>query len=215
MGADRLDWIFDGEATASLEDRYDTWAETYDADHDQWGWRGPDLLAAATVRHIGALDAAATIVDAGCGTGKAAIALRKAGWSGRVVGVDLSRGMLDRASQSGAYDELIKCSLSDVPLADGCAVATVSSGVFTLGHVGGEALAELARITKPGGIVAVTQRIDLATGFEPYIQALCRAGEWEEIERTTPERLHPERDDTEQLIITWRIRPHATRRKHG
>ena len=209
MGADRIDWIFDGEQAASLEERYDTWAATYDTDHDSWGWRGPDLVAAATLRHIGAHEATATIVDAGCGTGMAGIALRNAGWSGVLVGLDLSQGMLDQASKSGAYDALVKCSLYDIPLADGCVAATVASGVFTLGHVGGEALAELCRITRPGGIVTVTQRLDLAASFEPHVDALRSVGDWVEIDRTTPEQLHPDRDATEQTVITWRVRPRS------
>jgi Xaa-Pro aminopeptidase len=49
----------------------------------------------------------------------------------------------------------------DVPLQVDDAAAVVSSGVFTHGHVGGEAFAELCRITKPGGVIAVTQRLDL------------------------------------------------------
>ena len=77
MGADRIDWIFDGDEAESLEERYDAWAGTYDTDHDRWGWRGPDLVAAATLRHIDAEDTTSTIVDAGCGTGMAGMALAK------------------------------------------------------------------------------------------------------------------------------------------
>ena len=47
MADDRLDWIFEDEADVSLESRYDTWATTYDANHDKWGWRGPDLVVEA------------------------------------------------------------------------------------------------------------------------------------------------------------------------
>lgn len=205
MGDDRLDWIFDDSSSSSLEDRYDAWASTYDADHDQWGWRGPDMVAAATLRQLDN-DATATIVDAGCGTGKVGIALRNAGWIGKIVGLDLSQGMLDQASTFGVYDDLLKCSLLDVPLADGSASAIVSSGVFTHGHVGGEALAELCRITAPGGVVVVTQRLDLDDNFSHHVDGLHQAGVWEEVERSEPERLHPERDDSEQIVVTWRVR---------
>lgn len=205
MGDDRLEWIFDGAAASSLEDRYDAWASTYDADHDQWGWRGPDLAATATMRHVGAHDATATIIDAGCGTGKAGIALRTAGWTGGLVGVDLSQGMLDRASTLNVYDDLVKASLDDVPFVDGHAAATVSTGVFTHGHVGGHALAELCRITRPGGVVVVTRRLDLTGDFADHADRLRRAGAWEEVERSEPERLHPDRDDSEQVVVTWRV----------
>lgn len=206
MGADRLDWIFDGAHDASLGERYDTWAATYDSDHSEWGWRGPDLVATATVRNVRASGRAATILDAGCGTGMVGVALRSAGWKGALIGLDLSQGMLDEASKSGAYDQLIKCSLYDVPLIDGVAVATVSAGVFTLGHVGGEAFAELCRITGSGGVVTVTQRLDFADRFAPHIDALSATGDWTEIERSERERLHPDRDDNEQTVVSWRVR---------
>lgn len=207
MGDDRLDWIFEGDSPESLESRYDTWAVTYDADHDQWGWRGPDMVAEVTVRHIGAHDDTATIIDAGCGTGKVGIALRSAGWTGRLTGLDLSQGMLDVAAMSGVYDELVKCSLYEIPLPDDHSAAAVSSGVFTHGHVGGEAFVELCRVTRPGGVVTVTQRVDMIERFEPHVRALSDEGRWLEIERSTPQLFHPERDDTEQIVITWQTLP--------
>ena len=52
-------------------------------------------------------------------------------------------GMLDQASTLGVHDELVKCSLHDIPVIESTASATVPSGVFMHGHVGDEALAEL------------------------------------------------------------------------
>jgi len=37
--------IFESENTTALQTRYDSWAATYDADHDDWGWSAP------TIRH--------------------------------------------------------------------------------------------------------------------------------------------------------------------
>lgn len=204
MEPDRIDWIFNRESSASLEERYDAWAATYDQDHDQWGWLGPDLVAAATVRHLpGSLDEG-TILDAGSGTGMVGLALRRAGWSGHLVGLDLSQGMLDQSASLGVYDELVKCSLYDIPY-DGHVVASVSSGVFTSGHVGGEALSELCRVTAPGGVIVVTQRLDLAHEFSPHIEELNANGVWVEVERSEPRCFHPKRDESEQVVITWRV----------
>lgn len=205
MSDDRLDWIFEADAD-SLESRYDAWAATYDADHDRRGWRGPDMVAEASLRLANAPDNTDTILDAGCGTGKAGIALRNAGWSGRLVGVDLSQGMLEIAATSDVYDDLLRCSLVEIPIHDAQVSAIVSSGVFTHGHVGGDAFSELCRITTPGGTVTVTQRIDLVEFFEPHVVALARHGAWEEAERSEPELFHPERDDTEQIVVSWRVR---------
>lgn len=50
------------------------------------------------------------MLDAGCGTGLCGPLL--APWARRLVGVDLSAGMLARARQKGCYDELIKAELT-------------------------------------------------------------------------------------------------------
>lgn len=78
----------------SIRRFYGRWAEPY------------DLLASAAVirgwrrRLVEALDLAAgeTVVELGCGTGANLPLLReRVGADGRVVGIDLTRGMLDRA----------------------------------------------------------------------------------------------------------------------
>ncbi|MGH1493704.1 MAG: class I SAM-dependent DNA methyltransferase [Acidimicrobiales bacterium] len=201
---DRLDWIFDSDR-AGLEARYDQWASSYDDDHDEWGWRGPELVVEAVLR-LGEFSADQAIYDAGCGTGRVGLCLRRAGWTGRTVGLDFSQGMLDVAAEAGDYDELIKCSLLDIPLPEDSAAAIVSSGVFTHGHVGGEAFAELARITRPAGLVSVTQRLDVEEQLSGHASALSASGRWQLVERTTPESLHPERDEALQTITTWRVR---------
>ncbi len=205
MTGDKLDWIFD--ESASLAPKYDEWASTYDTDHDQWGWRGPDVVASAVLERLGTAARNDTIIDAGCGTGKAGIALRAAGWTGRIVGLDLSQGMLDQALATGVYDDVACCSLTDVPLGAASAAAVVSSGVFTHGHVGGEAFGELCRITRTDGFVAITQRVDLADAFAPFSDALVEANEWVELNRTAPTNLHTGRgDDVRQSVITWQVR---------
>jgi SAM-dependent methyltransferase len=208
---DRLEWIFEAadeptaSAEAALAARYDEWADEYDDDNGGWGWLGPDLVAEAALR-LAAPTPGCAIHDAGCGTGQAGIALRRAGWSGRVTGLDFSRGMLDKADRSDAYSNLIRCSLTDIPLADDVAAAVVSSGVFTHGHVGGESLAELARITKPGGSVTITQRVDVEAKLRPHAERLVEHNVWELVEQSEPRRLHPDRDEALQTIVSWRVR---------
>jgi ubiquinone/menaquinone biosynthesis C-methylase UbiE len=205
MADDRLYWILEDEATESLESRYDTWAATYDANNDQWGWRGPDLVVEAAFRFATNLDGDSVAIDAGCGTGQAGVALRKAGWSGRLIGLDFSQGMLDVAASSGAYDELVKCSLLDISLPTDSADVVVSSGVFTHGHVGGEALSELCRVTKAGGVVTVTQRVDFGAFMAPHAEELRDARAWEHLERSEPAFFHPDRDEIEQVVESWRV----------
>ncbi len=68
--------------------------------------RCADLLAECLPAKDGALD----MLDAGCGTGLCGPLV--APWSRRLVGVDLSAGMLAKARNKGVYDELIKAELT-------------------------------------------------------------------------------------------------------
>ncbi len=202
--ADRLDWIFDTSETAALEAKYDQWAATYDDDHDEWGWRGPQLAAEALVRLAADGLPIDAILDAGCGTGRAGVELRKAGWTGRLIGVDLSSGMLGVANEVGAYDELLQGSVLDMSIPDGAVGAVISTGVFTHGHVGGEGFTELCRVTAAGGLISMTQRLDLIEQFAEHDRALVDAGRWKLVERAEPANFHTERAETQQVISTWR-----------
>jgi malonyl-CoA O-methyltransferase len=86
-------------------------------------------------------------LDAGCGTGRYARLLLARG--ARVVGVDLSDEMLCRARASGA--RLIRADLRALPLRSSSFDIVVSG--LALGDVPelGEAVAEMARVLRPGG----------------------------------------------------------------
>lgn len=66
----------------------------------------PDLDEA--VRRLGAAD---LVVDLGCGSGRLGGMLRGAGYSGHLVGVDLSDSMLDGARTRKIYDELVHADI--------------------------------------------------------------------------------------------------------
>jgi demethylmenaquinone methyltransferase/2-methoxy-6-polyprenyl-1,4-benzoquinol methylase len=114
------------------------------------GWRR--LAVEAT-----AVTSGASAVDVACGTGKLTAALAEAvGPAGRVVGVDLSPGMLDRAR--AVFGELpgVSFVLGDalaLPLEDdGFDAATIAFGMRNLADF--EAgFRELARVVRPGGHV--------------------------------------------------------------
>lgn len=203
--ADRLEWIFDRKNFDNLEERYDAWSVEYDADHDRWGWRGPDVAADAVIANG---QPTGTVLDAGCGTGRGGVALRSAGWTGQVIGVDISKGMLDVAAATSTYTTLIQGSLYDSSLATSSVDAVISTGVFTEGHVDGRALAELCRVTKPGGTVAVTFRENIIADYEPAAAALESSGQWRQLSRSEPLALHTGRDDAEQIkqhLVTWQV----------
>lgn len=134
---------------------YRDWAAQYDADvFDTLKVRGSDRIADLLAAHLPARDAA--IVDLGCGTGQVAARLKAHGF-GRIDGLDFSPEMLEVARGKALYRELIAADLNrPLAIADDRYDAAVSAGTFTSGHVGADALAEIGRIVRPGGLLAVT-----------------------------------------------------------
>lgn len=86
---------------------FDQYAPGFDAAIDRLGYRGPALLAAAIAEHCRRLGRPlhfSTVLDLGCGTGLSGAALRPV--AGRLVGVDLSPGMVAQARTKRLYDDL-------------------------------------------------------------------------------------------------------------
>ncbi|CAN5421336.1 tetratricopeptide repeat protein [soil metagenome] len=101
---------------AYVEATFDAFADSFDAKLEQLTYRAPGLVA----RAVADIAAAASgdgppvkfdMLDAGCGTGLCGPLL--APHAKRLVGVDLSAGMLAKARQRGGYDELVKAELVD------------------------------------------------------------------------------------------------------
>ena len=89
------------------------------------------------------------IVDAGCGTAKWPIYLRRAGY--RCVGVEISPDACRLARRLDATLPLVGADTRHMPLETGCADAVLSLGVVEHDEAGPlENLRELRRILKPG-----------------------------------------------------------------
>jgi SAM-dependent methyltransferase len=101
------------------------------------------------------------VLDAGCGTGVDLPALRAlVGPSGRVVGVDLSERALAVAVQRvelAPEVTLRQADLHALPFADGTFTAARADRVLLHLREPEVAVAELARVTAPGGRVVVTE----------------------------------------------------------
>lgn len=95
------------------------------------------------------------VLDACCGTGDLAVAAEQRG--GRVVGLDFSERMLERARQKSGAIEWVQGDALALPFAEGeFDAATVGFGVRNLEDLEG-GLRELNRILKRGGKVAVLE----------------------------------------------------------
>ncbi|WP_328855371.1 class I SAM-dependent methyltransferase [Microbispora hainanensis] len=125
-----------------------TWEEKYPDD-------GPVFAAAIAEM---ALPSGGLVLDAGCGTGRAFPLLRDAvGPAGRVVGMDVTPEMIRSARDRGRaeFGLLLIADVERLPLGDGVADGVLASGLIS--HVPRPAavLAELARVTRPGGRLAL------------------------------------------------------------
>lgn len=95
------------------------------------------------------------VLDACCGTGDLAVAAREAGAT--VTGVDFSERMLERARRKSAEVEWAQGDALALPFPDGSFdAATVGFGVRNLDDLE-SGLAELRRVLRPGGRVAILE----------------------------------------------------------
>ncbi|MBL8863672.1 MAG: 3-demethylubiquinone-9 3-O-methyltransferase [Planctomycetes bacterium] len=94
-----------------------------------------------------------TVADLGCGGGLLAEPLLRAG--GRVIGVDQSLGSL-RAATERLGARFVRGDLLRSPLADGCADVVLLADVLEHVQPVEAALAEAARVLRPGGFLFVS-----------------------------------------------------------
>ena len=95
------------------------------------------------------------VLDACCGTGELAVEAERRG--GRVVGLDFSERMLERARRKSGTIEWVQGDALALPFADGeFDAVTVGFGVRNLEDLE-LGLRELGRVLRPGGRVAVLE----------------------------------------------------------
>ena len=182
----RVQWVYSSSTNQELEERYDQWATQYDKDlAEEFAWNAPQTATDLFARHV---PAGAKILDAGAGTGLVAECLAKLGYQD-LYAIDLSLGMLEEARQKGLYKDMRQMTLGEeLGYNTDSFDAVISVGVFTTGHAPAHAFDELARITRPGGFVVFSLRVDLYEegGFREYQEGLEEAGRWKLAELSEP-----------------------------
>lgn len=99
----------------------------------------------------------ATVVDVGCGAGTdLLLAARHVGSTGRAIGVDMTEAMRERATAGAAQCDLRNVDVragdaTALPVESGSVDVVLSNGVLNLVPEKERAVAEIARILKPGG----------------------------------------------------------------
>lgn len=107
----------------------------------------------------------ATVLDLGCGAGlDSLLAATKVGPLGKVIAVDFSKSMLDRASR-GAFEagvsniEFHEADAEHLPLNDASIDVALVNGIFNLNPMRDAIFHELARVVRPGGVVYAAELI--------------------------------------------------------
>lgn len=167
----------------SLDDAYDLktpedslrlyadWADSYDQsfakDH---GYILHQHVARAYVNAGGYQP----VLDVGAGTGLCGQALRERGLD-HIDATDISPDMLEVAKDKGIYHKLFDGDiLAGLDVETGAYAGIVSSGTFTHGHVGPDALDELLRIVRSGGwiVISINSAHFTSHGFAAKLEAL-------------------------------------------
>lgn len=152
---------------------YKTWAETYDQTFAKaMGYAAPARLAAL---FDDLWQGPGRVLDVGCGTGLVAEALN----ARPVDGLDISAEMLGVAAEKGQYERLVEGDLTEkLTIPDGVYSGLISAGTFTHGHVGPDALDELARIAAPHAlfVFGVNAEVFRELDFNAKLTALEQSG---------------------------------------
>lgn len=116
------------------------------------------------VRHA-ELRAGETVLDLGCGAGiDSLLAALAVGPTGRVIGLDMTPEMLDRAGRNAdvlilGNVEFREGVIEAIPLDDASVDVIITNGVLNLSTRHSRALAEMMRVLRPGGRVAVADLV--------------------------------------------------------
>ncbi|MGP3981682.1 class I SAM-dependent methyltransferase [Streptomyces sp. KR80] len=172
--------------------------EFFAARAESWDARFPNDAPAyaAAVADLG-LRAGDTVLDAGCGTGRALPALREAvGPNGTVLGADLTPEMLTAAVHAGRdrSARLVVADVARLPLRDASLDAVFAAGLVSHLAEPRAGLRELARVVRPDGRLAL---------FHPIGRAALAARQGRQI---TPDDLRAE-PNLRPLLETsgWRL----------
>lgn len=132
---------------------YAEWAGDYD---QSFAAREDYQLHIHAARAFVAAGGQGPVLDVGAGTGLCGAVLSDLG-VGPIDATDISAEMLDRAMRKDIYRDAIEADLNQgVPVPPGSYSGIVSSGTFTTGHVGPNAIQGLLRIARPGAQFALS-----------------------------------------------------------
>jgi predicted TPR repeat methyltransferase len=168
MAAAHSTEVPDRASDAYVSKTFDDFAGHFDESLARLKYAAPQLLTGALAEAMPHFaERRLEVLDAGCGTGLCGPLLRST--ARRLIGVDLSRGMLEKAGERKVYDELHEAELVAFMRAHPAEYDIIISA-DTLVYFGAleEAMAAAAASLKPGGFLAFTVEAaapEVTTGY--------------------------------------------------
>jgi ubiquinone/menaquinone biosynthesis C-methylase UbiE len=144
------------EDRRARDDRhFDRWAKRYDRSWTQSVLFGP-VQRSVVAAVAGRLPASAVVLDIGCGTGRLLDQIGTARPGATLVGLDRSTGMVEAARRLRPRLNVEKGTAEALPHPDGSFDAVFTTVSFHHWHDKPAALAEVFRVLRPGGLLALT-----------------------------------------------------------
>lgn len=212
------------DGTACCDDSPGTESEQlgYSRDDIEAVASGADLgLGCGNPKAIADLEPGETVLDLGSGAGfDCFLAAREVGNEGRVVGVDMTPEMIEKARENVERNdtENVEFRLGEIehlPVADTCVDVVISNCVINLSPAKARVFAEAFRVLVPGGRLAVSDVVLTASlpdpvEADPDSLTACVAGAStvDAIERMLDDagfvdiRVEP-KDDSAEFISEW------------
>lgn len=125
-----LDSVYNLDTASDVEEFYDDWASTYDAEVTDNGYLTPTRCAEALWQFLPEPDV--RILDVGCGTGLSGEALTKRGFK-NIDGIDPSAEMLAIAKRKGVYQTAIHMEGEEMDIKAGSYEVITCIGVIGVG----------------------------------------------------------------------------------
>jgi len=154
-----------------------------------WLARLPDAVweSSAAVGNpfaLGPIRPGDTVVDLGCGAGAdVCVAALLVGPRGRVIGVDLTPAMVEKARANAALAgftniEIIEADIADFPAPDACADIVLSNGAINLSAHKPCVLKEALRVLKAGGRFYIADMVRDTTAAHSESDTEKSEGSW-------------------------------------